>query len=149
VSIVDRYPVLSSYQEVAKYDFANCWTAVDRTRLYSDVDVAAAILFTGGNYSKIAALLNRSRTGVKLYIEANREVFELRYDLVQGKLDEIEDLQFAEALGGHLETGRFLLKALGKDRGYSDRVESTGADGGAIDTHHTVEFVSSPNAAGG
>ena len=131
MSILDRYPDLND-ATATRYDFESCWTANNRSAPYSEQDVVAAMLVTTGNYSRMAMLLNRSRAGVVRYCQGNKDVMDLRAEVREGFLDEVEDQHMKSALAGDKDARKYFLSTLGKNRGYTVRVESTGKDGEPI-----------------
>lgn len=122
-------------QRVARdiYDFVNCPTVKDRLGPYHKQDVVAAILKHGGLISGAARELSRSRSGFDRYIKTNRDVFEYWSDIRESNIDILERNVMREALGGDLGACLFLLKTIGKGRGYSSRQEHTGKDEGPIE----------------
>lgn len=62
-----------------------------------------------------------------------KEQLELRLDVAEGKLDQAVNKGEAWAIC-------FFLKTQGKARKYSERLEVTGADGGAVKQESTVKF---------
>ena len=127
----DRLVDIASKAE--DYDFENCPTRQDRYSPYHKPDVAAAIYKTEGNYTKMALLLGRRRGAIRDYILSNPELFEMMKEVRESVLDEIEDNVINQARRGDAQQARFILQTIGKDRGYTTRAESTGADGGPID----------------
>lgn len=132
MSIFDKYPRLLSHDFVEEYDLLDCWTARDRFNSYSDEDVAVAIIRHNGNYSAIARALGRSRSSVVNYIAHETLLRDLREEIVQGIVDDIEEGYMLSALGGDGAARKFFLSTLGKERGYVVRNENTGKDGGPI-----------------
>ena len=114
------------------YDFRGCITRNEKDGPYYKRDVVAALMKSGGVYSEMSTLLGRNRTKVKAFVEANPDMKEIRDDLQEHLLDKVEAGQFNTALMGDGQAQRFLLTTLGKNRGYSTRVEATGADGAAM-----------------
>jgi hypothetical protein len=53
-------------------------------------------------------------------------------ELLQEILDKAEDNIFGAVAKGDVNQSQFVLKTLGKDRGYATRQESTGKDGGPV-----------------
>lgn len=117
------------------YDFAKCATRADRAGPYVKDDVIAAILRTYGNYAAMASLLGRTRSRVRDWVLAHPDVFQIREDVRESALDMVEDGVFTGALMGDSTNSRYLLSTLGKERGYSTRVESTGKGGSPIAIH--------------
>ena len=100
----------------------------------------------GGNITVAAKALGLCRQHLYSLIDENAKA----YDPVvaQGWAEGLERrLDFAESkLDENIEKGKeasifFLLKTLGKDRGYTDRQEITGADGAPIRHIVEIEFV--------
>ena len=97
---------------------------------FTEDQVAEALRSAGGIRSDAAALLKCSPSTIKRYIDRSealatiaREVVEEVVDLAESKLvDAIND--------GNLTAIMFYLKTKGKDRGYSERHEVGGNDGG-------------------
>jgi len=132
MSIFDKYPRLLDPEFIEGYDLADCWTARDRFTEYSDEDVAVAIIRYHGNFSAIARSLGRSRTSVSNYIAHETLLRDLRDEIVQGIVDDIEEGYMLSALAGDGAARKFFLSTLGKERGYVVRNENTGKDGGPV-----------------
>lgn len=115
-----------------EYDFSVCQTRLDRYGPYDPVDVAAAILMTGGVFSQMASLLGRNRNRVRDYVLSRPEVKRVYDEVRESILDEVECSVIKSALNGDTANQRFILTTLGKDRGYTTRVENTGANGGPV-----------------
>lgn len=123
------------------YDFARCRTRMFPDGPYSTLDVVAALRKTVGNFSLAAALLGRPRAGLVAFVRSNREVLEVYVDLRETVIDAIEDKVLVSAMAGDGPNARFVLSTLGKTRGYSQRTELTGAEGGPIavsEIRHTI-----------
>lgn len=109
-------------------------------------EVIAAIQEAGGLKNKAARLLGCTRQTVRRYIE--------RYAAIQTALDETEEDLLDEAesqlreqiRAGQLTAIIFFLKTKGKGRGYTERVETTGKDGGPIEFQTKAEQVKSDMA---
>ncbi len=112
--------------------FDVCSTRLDRYGPYHKDDVLAAIVFTQGNYSEMARLLGRKRTGVRDYVLGNPDVKEVFDDTREGLLDAVETSVFKSAIDGDGPSQRFILSTLGKDRGFTTRAEHTGKSGGPL-----------------
>ncbi len=124
---------VKSLVDMDNYNFIDCPTAVKSKGPFHKQDVVAAVLKTGGVYSEMALLLNRRRQSVKNYIHSNRDVLLFFTDIRESLLAEVERPAFEQALNGNPSMQRFMLSTLGKDRGYTKRLEQTGAGGGPID----------------
>ena len=96
------------------------------------VQVSDALLASDGNLTAAATKLGVTRQGVYDYIE--------RYKL-QDVLDQSREKMADEAVGqlhrlvrdGNLGAVIFYLKTQAKSRGYTERIETTGKDGDAIE----------------
>lgn len=96
------------------------------------VQVSDALLASDGNLTAAATKLGVTRQGVYDYID--------RYKL-QDVLDQSREKMADEAVGqlhrlvrdGNLGAVIFYLKTQGKSRGYTERIETTGKDGDAIE----------------
>lgn len=128
----ENLPILTK-EEAERYDFASCETRQDRALPYNYIDVHYALVASMGDYGYMAHLLGRSRTAVKQYVEAHPDLLDLRRDIRDSIIDAVETKELESALSGDGTSRRFVLTTLGKDRGYSTRVEQTGKDGGPIE----------------
>lgn len=115
------------------YDFENCPTRVDRNGPYHTADVIAALVKGSCNLGFAAALLGRNRSRLREYVHANPDMLRFLHDTKDGIIDLIEEKVLGSAMLGDGPNGRFVLSTLGKDRGYTTRVESTGKDGAPIE----------------
>lgn len=105
-----------------EYDFTNCVTV--RTGIFDKNDVIVAIQAASGNMAAVGRLLQKPRRAVVDYISKHQDLLLLKEDILQGKLDDLEDATMLSALRGDGANGRFLLTTLAKDRGYVTRTES-------------------------
>ena len=126
------------------YDFHNCYTAKNPDGGFLEEDVVAAIAFSRGNWSRVARFLNRSRTSVFNYITRDIRLTEFRHEVAEMVMDSIEERTMEVALAGDPNMLRFMLKTVGKDRGYTTRVESTGKDGEALNPPVNVDLSGMP-----
>jgi predicted transcriptional regulator len=147
MSIFDKYPRLLDMNFVEEYDLHDCWTARSKHNSYSDEDVAVAIIRHHGNYSAIARALGRSRSSVQNFIAHETLLRDLRGEIVQGIVDDIEERYMLDALNGDTGARRFFLQTLGKDRGYVVRNENTGKDGGPVHLASRIKVSNLSDAA--
>lgn len=147
MSILEQYPEFLNAFEVENYDFETCWTRLNPNSVYEARDIVAAILAFRGNYTRIAAVLGRSRRSVEQYIQYDPLLRELREDVRNSVLDEIEDGYMDEALHGDNRARQYFLSTLGKDRGYTIRNENTGKDGEPIHLQSKVDMSGLSNEA--
>lgn len=129
----------SEVTQIEEYDFANCRTRRNRNGPYYMPDVVAAILKTNGNFAQMSLLLGRRRQQVRDYVYANIETMDLIQEVRESILDEAEATLQRLALQGDGPSLRFLLQTLGKDRGYTTRVEQTGPGGGPVESRVTID----------
>lgn len=116
------------------YDFDHCYTRQNREAPYNINDVVMAILRTGGNWGAMSILLGRNRNRIKDYVYSHQDVRDIYEDVLGSNLDLIKRNSMAAAILGDGAMQRFYLATLGKDDGFSTRVESTGRGGGPIAT---------------
>lgn len=112
------------------YDFTNCKTRLDHSGPYFLPDVVAAIRQTHGNFLEISALLCRRRTSVRDFIYATLEAKDALDEERESTMDKVEQaLQEIALVDRDPATLRFLASTLGKDRGYTPKIEHAGTDG--------------------
>lgn len=126
------YPYLLSKEFIRDYDFSVCFTCTDAEGAFSELDVAVALIQTEGNLSQSSRLLRRSRSRLVNFVARNPLLVDLQGDLEEEFLDEIEFAHRGIAKGGDINTQRFFLTTRGRDRGFVQRTEVTGRDGGPI-----------------
>ena len=128
-----------------EHKFAECATATDSKGAYHTEDVVCALFKADGNLGKMAKLLNRRRSALWKHIRDRQDMWRLWTDFHESKMDTVENLHWQAALDGDLGAQRFLLQTKGKDRGYSTRQETTGADGQPL--VHETKLTFSPEDA--
>ena len=101
-------------------------------RRITNADVEQHIEPTKGNVAAIARALGTSRGTVWNRIQASPALQTLLSDARETMLDNAESALYRAVLGGEAWAVCFFLKTQGKRRGYVERQEVTGADGGAI-----------------
>lgn len=111
-----------------------------RLRPLTDDGVAAALVKRKGNLSAVARQFGVTRQAVGKYVgdrpalgQIALDQRETRVDAAEGKLDQAVDNGEAWAI-------KYTLACLGKNRGYVERQEITGADGGPVRTASTVNL---------
>lgn len=95
-------------------------------------DVEPLIDEKRGNVASIARALGVSRGTVWNRIQESERLQTKLNDARETMIDNAESTLYDRALGGDITALIFFLKTQGKHRGYSERQEVTGADGGAI-----------------
>lgn len=129
-----------SKRPAEEYDFAGCLTRMDRMGPYHKPDVIAAIHKTLGDFGQMAQLLGRKRQAVRDYVLGNLDVKDVLDEVNETVLDAVETTCRSMALAGDGPSVRFLLKTLGKDRGYVTRVENTGKGGEPLEAKLTFDW---------
>jgi len=98
----------------------------------TDKQIEHAIKQTAGNVSQAAKALQVSRTTVHKRIAKSEKLREVLRDTREELIDIAESALRREVLDGNITAIIFTLKTQGKHRGYVERQEVTGADGGAV-----------------
>lgn len=92
-------------------------------------DVGRALALSGGIANRAAKKLGCDPTTVRRYIDRHPELIAIQEECKEGLKDDAED-QLARAVRrGEGWAIKFFLLTQGRDRGYVDRKEVTGADG--------------------
>jgi hypothetical protein len=97
--------------------------------------VADAIRLYKGNVSAVAQSFERSRTAVYNFVRRHSELAQALIDAREAMKDNVESRFHLDCLKDEpaYQTSRiFFLKTLAKDRGYVERIEQSGPDGGPI-----------------
>ena len=90
-----------------------------------------------GNVSAVARAFGVSRKTIYNYIERYATAQDALDDARETMLDNAESILYKKVLEGSTPELLFFLKTQGKRRGYVERSEVTGADGGPL----TIEYV--------
>lgn len=98
----------------------------------SPEDVLLALRRTNGIQAAAAILLGVHRNTIANYIRAHPEVKEEYDSQRETFVDLAEQKLFEKVKDGDWNAIRFVLATLGKNRGYSERSEVTGADGAPL-----------------
>jgi hypothetical protein len=85
-----------------------------------------------GNLSAAARYLNCSRNTISRYIEQYPTVKAVADEERETLIDFAENQLFKQVQDGNITAIIFTLKTIGKSRGYVERQEVTGAEGGAV-----------------
>jgi len=101
-------------------------------RRITNADVEQHIEPTKGNVAAIARALGTSRGTVWNRIQSSPALQALLADARETMLDNAESALYRAVLAGEAWAVCFFLKTQGKSRGYVERQEVTGAEGGAI-----------------
>ncbi|CAK0770244.1 hypothetical protein CCP3SC15_400017 [Gammaproteobacteria bacterium] len=101
--------------------------------------VIKAIADYKGNVSMVARHFGMSRQTLYKYINDRVTVQAALAEARDTMIDNVESALYSAALAGEGWAVCFFLKTQGKSRGYVERNEITGADGGAITWRQFVE----------
>ena len=85
-----------------------------------------------GNLSAAARFLGCSRNTISRYIDTYSTVQAVADEERETLIDFAENQLFKQVQDGNITAIIFTLKTIGKHRGYVERQEVTGADGGAV-----------------
>ena len=94
--------------------------------------VREALLKANGVYTVAAKLLDCDRRTVARFVDRNQDLLDDIEEARSRIVDLAENKLFNEINEGNLTAVIFALKTLGKSRGYIERAEHTGADGGPL-----------------
>lgn len=122
-------------QDPLGYKFVVCQTVATRDmapakQVIVVQDVVAAILVSRGNLARMAGFLHRSRGKLRNFIESNEHLQELFSDQTESMVDKAQDNVYDAIEAGDVKVSQHYLDRLGKNRGYTTRLETTGSDGG-------------------
>ena len=107
---------------------------------FTDDQVAEALRSTGGIRSDAAALLKCSPSTIKRYIDRSEALATIASEVVEHVID-LAELKLVEAINaGNLTAIMFYLKTKGKHRGYTERHEVGGNDGGPVEIKAKLDF---------
>ena len=98
-----------------------------------------------GNVSAVARSFGVSRNAVQRRIDGNERLQEALREARETMLDNAERTLYDEATDGNTTALIFFLKTQGKSRGYIERQEHTGADGGAINIAYVNDWRTDQN----
>lgn len=101
---------------------------------YTVQQVARALTVTGGNQSEAARALGTARKVIADYLNRHPELRVLLAEINEAEVDFSEGKLKQLIAAGDKGAIIFHLKCKGKQRGWVERVEHTGKDGGPIET---------------
>jgi hypothetical protein len=99
---------------------------------YKAATVADALTKARGVVSHAARLLDCDRTTVYAYINRYPTVAQARDDAREDLLDYVENKLLEQITEGNMTAIIFYLKTQGRHRGYVERMEHAGHDGGEL-----------------
>jgi len=119
-----------------------------RTGKFKVKQVEEALRASGGIFSIAAVQLRCAPNTVKNYVKRHPTLQRAVDSTVEENLDIAEAQLLKQIRKGNLGAICFYLKCKGKNRGYIERGELTGPDGGAVQTEATIVRLpsKSPNA---
>jgi len=85
-----------------------------------------------GNITMVSRTLNVDRTTVYNFMKKHPMVKAKLDEAREKMIDNVESKLYSKALDGDTASMIFFLKTQGKSRGYVERQEVTGAEGGAV-----------------
>ncbi len=104
-----------------------------RTPRYRVEQIAEALRASAGIYTGAASKLRCSPQTIKNYVQRHKVLQALAEEIRDATLD-LAETQLVRALNdGNLTAVIFYLKTKGKERGFTERAEITGASGAAIE----------------
>lgn len=109
------------------------------------VDQMKSALVAAGTINGAARILKCERRTVVSYIDSHDELKVAIDEARAVLLDTAEDALMTNVGERHPASVFFVLKTLGKQRGYVERLETTGKDGGAVESEMKVTFVNAKN----
>lgn len=99
---------------------------------YTTAQIIEALKEKHGNIAAAARFLNCSRNTISKYIDKYQTVKSVADEERETLIDFAENQLFQQVKDGNITAIIFTLKTIGKHRGYVERQEVTGADGGAV-----------------
>lgn len=99
---------------------------------YTAAQIIEALREKHGNLSAASRYLNCSRDTIRRYIDLYPTVKAVADEERETLIDFAENQLFKQVQDGNITAIIFTLKTIGKSRGYVERQEVTGADGGAV-----------------
>jgi predicted transcriptional regulator len=86
-------------------------------------EVEAKLRELAGNYSAVARALGVTRSAVSLFVKKRPKLKAVAEECRETFVDNVESAIYKEALNGNVTAQIFILKTLGKSRGYIERVQ--------------------------
>ena len=102
--------------------------------ILTELEVEEQILEHHGNMAAVARHFGVTRGAVWIFCRDHEYLREVFKDCRESMKDNAESSLYASLMAGHAWAIMFFLKCQAKDRGYVERQEMTGADGGPIAT---------------
>ena len=102
--------------------------------------VAEALRGAAGIRSAAAAVLGCSPSTVKRYVDRSETLARIEKEVVEFNLDLAESRLLDAINDGNLTAIMFYLRTKGKQRGYSERHQIEGRDGGPVEVRARLDF---------
>ena len=118
---------------------------MSRQSKYTAEQIVAQVKNSGGFVTEIARRLEVSRRTVYNYKEKYATVTEAIFEEKEGLLDLAESELLRQVRAGHMTAIIFYLKTQGKGRGYIERQEFTGKDGGTLQIEYINDWRKAEN----
>ena len=93
-----------------------------------------------GNQAAVARAFGVDRSRITQYMAAHPELAAVKQEAEEAILDHAESALYRAVLQGELSAVKWLLATKGKGRGYVERQEVTGSDGGPVQVRHQVDL---------
>lgn len=94
--------------------------------------VEAALRAHGGNMSKAAEALHISRSALYRRVQLYQHLSDVLDEVRESTVDLAENVLLTALKDGNLTAAIYITKTLGRSRGYSERTEISGPEGGPI-----------------
>jgi hypothetical protein len=107
--------------------------------------IAEALEATGGFISQAARNLDCSPRTIQRHIARSQALKDIAWDINCRYLDLAESKHLEEVKKGNYDAVKFHLRCKGRERGYVERHEITGKEGGPVKQTIEVVFVKAPN----
>ena len=93
-----------------------------------------------GNQAAVARKFGVTRQAVASYIERHPVLQQAQRDIDESMLDNAESALYRDVIAGNFQAVKWYLATKGKARGYVERQEVTGSDGGPVQVRHQVDL---------
>lgn len=106
----------------------------------TDEGVAEALREYNGNMAAVSRKFGVTRVAVWLYVEAREHLKQIVAEEKETLVDDIEGSFIRNAKEGNVAAQIFFLKTQGRHRGYTERVELGGENGGPVQFNVVFEM---------
>jgi hypothetical protein len=107
----------------------------------TDAQIAQALILKQGIYAHAAEILGITRSAVSQRVRANPELKRICGEIDEMLLDSAENAIYVSIREGDARLAMDYLKQKGRARGFGNKTELTGADGGAIQVAGEMKIV--------